>query len=49
MRTLCGTILAAAVGVASFAESAQRQKNYLDMTWWDPYVEGMKGQSLLIQ
>ena len=41
MRTLCGTILAAAVGVASFAESAQKQKNYLDMTWWDPYVDNI--------
>jgi len=41
MRTLCGTILAAAMGVASFAESVQKQKRYNDMTWWDPYVENI--------
>ena len=41
MRTLYGTILAAAMGVASFAESAQKQKRYDDMTWWDPYVENI--------
>lgn len=29
------------MGVASVADSTQRQKNYLDMTWWDPYVENI--------
>ena len=29
------------MGVASFAEPARKQKNYLDMTWWDPYVENI--------
>ena len=41
MRILCGTILAVTVGAASFAESARKQKNYLDMTWWDPYVDNI--------
>ena len=31
----------ASVGWRAFAAPARKQKNYLDMTWWDPYVENI--------
>ena len=39
MRTASGTIVAAVMCIASFAEPARKQRSYDDMTWWDPYVE----------
>ena len=41
MKSLSITILVAVIGAAGLAEPARKQKNYLDMTWWDPYVENI--------
>ena len=35
---LGGMASAASMGWRSFGAPARKQRNYLDMTWWDPYV-----------
>ena len=38
---LGGMASAASMGWRSFGAPARKQRNYLDMTWWDPYVENV--------
>ena len=38
---LGGMASAASMGWRSFGAPARKQRNYLDMTWWDPYVENI--------
>ena len=40
-RTAFLAALAFGAAAAGFAEPLRKQKNYLDMTWWDPYVENI--------
>ncbi|MBR1588242.1 MAG: hypothetical protein IJ658_07945 [Kiritimatiellae bacterium] len=36
-----GVAAIGSVGWRAFGATARKQKNYLDMTWWDPYVENI--------
>ena len=36
---LSGMAVLGLMGGSASAEPERKQRNYLDMTWWDPYVE----------
>ena len=41
-KTFLGGVAAmGTMGWRAFGAPAQKQRNYLDMTWWDPYVENI--------
>ena len=40
-RFLGGMAAVGAMGWQAFGAPARKQKNYLDTTWWDPYVENI--------